>query len=185
MASHKNQGIRCNLPEPADTFCGNPVPGAGIGFIRYLVQQLKRNISGVCEMSRHFFPQTVKTFLVSRAVKKAFLVISGIKGKADSFMQIKDYLQSVPPRAFQRVSDPAESVRVPAAVFVFHDIVVHGDAHMIQSPAGYHPEILFCDEVIHPVFRIITLGEPSAQVHTPVKAVILHFHGITSLFPVP
>ena len=172
VAAHQDQAVRRNRPDPADAFCRDPVPLIDHGSVRHLVQQLKGDILRIIEAGCQAFPQPVEPFLVFRASEKAAFFVADIEGV------VQHHLQAALQAPFHRPGDSAEAFLAQLALRRFQHIIVHGKPHMIQSPAGNHIYILFLNKVIQPFFGIITLGEPSAQVHASVKSVILHFHSL-------
>ena len=56
---------------------------------------------------------------------------------------------------------------VVAALAVLQDVVIHRDAHVIHLPGGHAGDILLLNEMIDPLFAVIALGLPAAQVHAP------------------
>ena len=101
--------------------------------------------------------------------KETALPFLRVKGKSGCFMQVQDHIQAVSPAA----GDSPLQMAVPGfprrGVLILQQVVIHREADMIRAPGADHSEIFFPDKIPVPLFGIITLGEPSAQIDPFLK----------------
>ena len=128
----------------------------------------------VSEALCHLFPQFVEALLIFLAVEEAAFAFSVvIEGEACGLVEIENDVHTILSAELYSVSETGEAAFDPAAVLIFDDIVVEGNANVVCAPFGDNSEVVFSNEVVETVFTVITLREPAAEIDTLVKAFIL------------
>ena len=115
-------------------------------------------------------PDRVKARLIRLVHEKAILMLAGVEGEAGRLVQVEYRPEAVLIAEGKGPVDAPKAVLLRAAVLVLDDIIVHGDAHVVEAEAGNVAKIRFGDEIVQAVFGIVALGQPSAEVHALLEA---------------
>ena len=165
VAAHQNDHLRRNGADAAHRLLPHPVPHVDEALLGDLVQQLEHDQVGHAAIAAgNILPQGVEALLIGFVVEEAGLGLALVKGEARRFVQIQHHLQAILAAHLRR------PVQLSIAAAVVQHIVVHGDAHVIQLPAGDLRKVLFLDELVEPRVAVVALAQPAAQVHTAVDA---------------
>ena len=174
IAAQKHITLRRKGADAPDRLARDALPRREINLLRHLVEQLKHHALVPCAVARgKALPDRIELFLIRRALKKARLVLAGVKGEALGLVKIEHDMQSILFGQRQRTVDACKAVLLHRAVLALDHIIIDRDAHMVEAPAADLGKIVFGNKAVEPLVAVIALAHPAAEIDAAVKSEFL------------